>query len=344
MQRFSTDWQAQYLLGCLYYDRMNYTSAVAAWQESIRLNDACAFAWRNLAQAQHDHLHLPDQARASLERALKLAPDNARIVYELLQLYKNLHLPVGQRISFLKSHESLVRQRDDCFLEMIILYIQEGEFARARELLLSKRFNIYEGGEGKLTRMHGWLYTLWGRQAQLQGDAATALERYKTALVYPDNYGEGRHYSAQEANIYYYMGLLFNQLGQAERAHDAWTRAANQPSQITDITYFAALSLQAMGQRERADAMFQKMIDAGEQLKNHAHRYGYFGVGMATPLPFELDVAPSNLAEANLLIALGRKGLGDAVGSRQAVDALTSLDPWNVRLNFFRQLGIIDDR
>ena len=195
-----------------------------------------------------------------------------------------------------------------------------------------------------MTRMHGWLYTLWGRKAQLEGDLNAALKSFETALVYPENYGEGRHYSAQEANTYYYMGLLFSQLNQETQAHDAWLQAANQPSQITEITYFAALSLQALGQQSRAIALFQEMIDAGEQLRANARRYGYFGVGMPTPLPFELDVAPLNLAEAHLLIALGQKGLGNDAASRQAVESLTALDPWNCKLCFFRQLGILSNQ
>lgn len=341
LRRFTGDWQAQYLLGCLFYDRKNYAAAGAAWQESARRNPQYAFTWRNLAQAQYDHLNQRDQARLSLERALELLPNEARIVYELLQLYKNLRLPVADRLAFLKTREALVRQRDDCFLEMIVLHIQRGDFPRARQLLLSHRFNIYEGGEGKLTRMHGWLYTLWGRQSQLRGDLDEAQKWFETALVYPGNYGEGRHYSAQEANVYYYMGLLRSQMGQDQLARAAWTAAADQPGQITEITYFAALSLRALGEEAQAAALFGRMVEAGNQLAANAHRYGYFGVGMAAPLPFELDVTPLNLAEARLLIALGQLGLGDEAASRQAIASLSALDPWNVKLSFFRQLAIL---
>ena len=168
---------------------------------ALHVNPEYAFTWRNLAQALYDHFGEKEAARTCLEKALELAPDNARIVYELLQLYKNLHMPVEERLAFLEAHEALARQRDDCFLDMIVLYMQMGRFERARELLLSKRFNIYEGGEGKLTRMHGWLYTMWGQQACLAGKTQEARKWFETALVYPDNYGEGRHYSAQEGNI-----------------------------------------------------------------------------------------------------------------------------------------------
>lgn len=34
LRRFGGEWQAQYLLGCLYYDRMNYAAAREAWARS----------------------------------------------------------------------------------------------------------------------------------------------------------------------------------------------------------------------------------------------------------------------------------------------------------------------
>lgn len=342
LKAFSGDWQAQYLLGCLYYDRRNYESAVAAWEESGRLNPDYAITWRNLAQAEYDHMEKPDQARAHLELALSLSPDNARIVYELLQLYKNLRLTVKERLAFLEAHFELVRQRDDCFLDMIILYTQDGQYERARELLLSKRFNIYEGGEGKLTRHHGWQYTLMARRAHLAGRLDEAEKWFHTALVYPENYGEGRHYSAQEANIYYYMGLLYEQLGDLDKAKAAWNAAAHQPGQITEITYFAALSEEKLGNTGRAREMYAQMVAAGEAKLAAAHRYGYFGVGMPAPLPFELDVEPINRAEGNLIIALGKKGLGDEAGSLSATSALTAIDPHNFKLCFLKKLGILE--
>ena len=111
--------------------------------------------------------------------------------------------------------------------------------------------------------------------------------------------------------------------------------------QITDVTYFAALSLKKLGETEKADQLMRDMIATGESLKETAHRYGYFGVGMASPLLFELDVKPIHLAEAYLLMALGCKGLGDNQGSRKALKELEALDPWNVKLCFLRRLGIL---
>ena len=220
LDAFRDDWKAGYLLGCVYYDRMNYRAAVEAWRRSASQNPDSAPTWRNLAQALWDHMSKPDEARASLEKAHALAPDHARIVFELLQLYKNAGVSVRERLAFLEANESIVRQRDDCFLEMITLTVQTGDFEKARQMLLSKRFNIYEGGEGKLTRLHGWLYTLWAEREGRAGNTDKALRLLDQALVYPDNYGEGRHYSAQEAQIYCRAGDWLTEAGQMEKARE----------------------------------------------------------------------------------------------------------------------------
>ena len=338
---FGDDWRAGYLLGCVYYDRMNYQAAVEAWRRSAARNPDNAPTWRNLAQALWDHMSKRDEARAALEKAHALAPDNARIVFELLQLYKNDGVSVCERLAFLEANESAVRERDDCFLEMIALTVQAGDFEKAQRMLLSKRFNIYEGGEGKLTRLHGWLYTLWADKEGREGNLEKALRLLEQALVYPDNYGEGRHYSAQEAQIYCRAGDWLTAAGRAEEAREKYLKAANQPSQVTDLTYFAALAAEKLGDGERAKRMLLSMRAAGKEKIAHADEYGYFGVGMASPMPYELDVAPGNTAEGLLLEALGAHGLGDENACREAVARLRELDPRNGKLNFYERMKVI---
>ena len=333
------EWQAQYLLGCLYYDRMNYTAAMTAWEKAGKLNPADAYTKRCMAQACFDHLSQPARALELMKQALELAPDNARILYELLQMEKNLGFSVKDRLHLLETHSELAKMRDDCFLDEIILYTQDEQYEKARELLLSKRFNIYEGGEGKLTRHHGWLYTLMGQKALEAGDAEKALEWLKTGLVYPANYGEGRHYSAQEGNVYYYTGLCYEAMGDAAKAKEAYQEAAGQPSQITEMTFFTALAEAKLGREEDARKTFRSMVEEGEKRQASSHRWGYFGVGMAAPLPSELDIKRMNLIDAHLLMLLGKAGLGQDYQSD--LDALKVYDPYNSKLDFFRKLGLV---
>ncbi len=333
------EWQAQYLLGCLYYDRMNYTAAVEAWEKAAKLNPEHAYTKRCLAQAYFDHLEQPNHAVRLLEEALALAPDNARILYELLQMKKNMKASVKDRIALLEAHGDLARTRDDCFLDQIILYTQAGEYAKARELLLSKRFNIYEGGEGKLTRHHGWLYTLMGNDALKAGNTEEALKLLETGLVYPKNYGEGRHYSAQEGNVYYYTGLTYESIGETEKAAEAYRTAADQPSQITETSFFAAKAMEKLGRGEDAKHVFEQMTEHGAELLKACHRYGYYGVGMAAPLPSELDIKRMNRIDAYVLCVLGKAGLNEDY--RADLDMLMELDPCNTKIDFFRKLGWI---
>ena len=335
------EWQAQYLLGCLYYDRMNYAAAVTAWERSRELNPDYAFTWRNLATAYFDHMGHPERSRDLLEKAHALAPENARIVYELLQLYKNTNMSVKDKLAFLEENRELVKQRDDCYLEWIILLTQDGQFERARELLLSKRFNIYEGGEGKLTRHHGWQYTLMGRREHLKGNYEQAMHWYKEALVYPKDYGEGRHYSAQESNIYYYTGLLCESMGDAAGAEAAFRTAASQPPQVTEVKYFAALAEEKLGNPAKAEEIYKELIATGDNQLKNAHIPGYFGVGMSAPLPYEQDIVRQNSINAYLLKALGNKGLGNEQVCAECTAKLEALDPTNFKLTFLRMLDIL---
>ena len=335
------EWRAQYLLGCVYYDRMNYAAAAEAWEKSRALEPGYAFTWRNLATAYFDHLNKPELSRALLEKAHELAPENARIVYELLQLYKNTDVSVKERIAFLENNAALSKERDDCFLEWIILLTQDGQYEAAREKLLSKRFNIYEGGEGKLTRHHGWQYTLLGYREFKAGKFEEAMHWFKEALVYPADYGEGRHYSAQEPNIYYCTGLLCEAMGDMEAAKAAYETAVAQPDHISDVLFFSGLAAEKLGDSEKAKEIYQRLAEAGENQLQKAHIHGYFGVGMSAPLPYEQDIVRMNSISAYLLKAQAAKGLGDEAECARCLAKLDELDPTNCKLSFMRTLEVL---
>ena len=178
-----------------------------------------------------------------------------------------------------------------------------------------------------------------GQKALEAGDTEKALEWLKTGLIYPANYGEGRHYSAQEGNVYYYTGLCYEKLGDAAKAKEAYQEAAGQPNQITEMTFFTALAEAKLGREEDARKTFESMVEEGEKRQASSHRWGYFGVGMPAPLPSELDIKRMNLIDAHLLMLLGKAGLGQDYQSD--LDALKVYDPYNSKLDFFRKLKLV---
>ena len=160
------------------------------------------------------------------------------------------------------------------------------------------------------------------------------------AAVSSDSTGESPSTgSAQEGNVYYYTGLCHEAMGDAAKAKEAYQEAAGQPSQITEMTFFTALAEAKLGREEDARKTFRSMVEEGEKRQASSHRWGYFGVGMAAPLPSELDIKRMNLIDAHLLMLLGKAGLGQDYQSD--LDALKVYDPYNSKLDFFRKLGLV---
>ena len=174
-----------------------------------------------------------------------------------------------------------------------------------------------------------------------QNAPAQALQWFQEALVFPANYGEGRHYSAQEGQIHYYTGLLLASQGDADGARAEWLAAAGQPSHISEISYFAAKSLEKLGRSEEARALYTAMLQNAEQRLANKSLYGYFGVGMPAPLPYESDIERQNSIPALLIKALAEKGLGRAEDCARTVADLLALDPEGQPFTFFRTLGIL---
>src|SRR5207237_1075066 len=77
-------------LGNLLYDKKRYAGAIQHWEASREADSSFATVHRNLALAYYNISGKADQALSSLEKALACNPVDARVFYELDQLYKKL--------------------------------------------------------------------------------------------------------------------------------------------------------------------------------------------------------------------------------------------------------------
>ena len=141
-----TDARAHALLGSLLYHHGRHREALAHWLRAVELDPADPVALRNAAIASYNHAH--DQARAVefYDRALALAPGDARLWYESDQLLKRLGRPADER--FARLPEAALR-RDDLAVEAAELLTELGRPGEALALLLSRPFAPWEGGEGR---------------------------------------------------------------------------------------------------------------------------------------------------------------------------------------------------
>ncbi len=335
------DWRASYILGCLYYDRENYTAARDAWEKSMRANDRYGYTWRNLAIAYYDHLGKPELAHLYMTRAVDLEPGDARLVYELMQIEKEDHISIEKRIETTRTYRDQVYSRDDAWLDAAILRMQTGDYAEAKEMLLEKSFHIYEGGEGKLTKYHRWLHVLMANQAMSGGDYETAEKELDEALNYPLSYGEGRGFLEQDANVHYLKGLLMEITGRPQEAEACYKMAEEEPELVNEILYFTGLCEERVGHKEAALRHYHMLLEEGETYAHHPDRYGYFGVGMESPLPFESNIRKNNMVKAHTLRMLAYLGLREMAACDGEKLKLKALDPDNPLLIFLGSLGIL---
>ncbi len=313
------DARAPYYLGNYWYSVRQYEEAIANWELSATLDGRFPTVHRNLALAYFNKLNLPEKALKELEQAFALDTTDARILMELDQLYKRLKRPAEERLDILLQYPEQVNDRDDLYLERATLYNQLGAHEKAFELIMSRRFHPWEGGEGKVTGQYVYSLVSMARKAIDNGAFAEAVRLLEQARSYPENLGEGKLYGAQENEILYWLGMAHEQLGETGKAQDYWQQASKGLTQVSsamfyndqqpDTIYYQGLALRKLGQEEEAQKRFQMLVSYGEQHLNDQVKIDYFAVSLPDLQIWEDDLNKRNRQLCQYLMDLGTAGL-----------------------------------
>ncbi|SIT27851.1 Tfp pilus assembly protein PilF [Filimonas lacunae] len=315
------DAHAHYFLGNYWYDKRQYTDAVAHWEKAVALKQELPTAHRNLALAYYNKQQNPQKALASLETAFALDKTDARVLMELDQLYKKMGKPLAGRLLLLEQYADLVSSRDDLFLEKITLYNQLEDYVTARNLIAAGRFHPWEGGEGKVVAQYLICHIELAKVAIAAGKAAQALHLLEQAEVYPDNLGEGKLTGVQENDIHFWKGVAYELLGNAAQA-DHWFRLSTQgikePVQAIfyndpqpDKILYQGWSWKKLGEPDKAAEVFQRLIDFGQLHQEDIITIDYFAVSLPDMQVFDMDLSERNRIHCLYLQALGWLGKGD---------------------------------
>jgi len=330
------DARATYYLGNLLYDRKRRVDAIQCWEASREADDTFATVHRNLALAYYNILGQAEQARISLEKAFACNPLDARVLYELDQLYKKVGIIPANRLANLESHRELVVTRDDLYLEYITLLNTLKQHERAIELLAEHIFHPWEGGEGKVTGQYVFAHVELGKQylATEQGKEAVAM--LQKALIYPENLGEGKLAGAQENNIHYYLGCACASLGLNTEAADYFQMAAHgleDPTsamfyndQPPDMIFYQGLAWLKLGDAKQAHRRFHKLIDYGERHVFDRVKIDYFAVSLPDFLVFEDDLDKRNAVHCHYMMGLGHLGLHELEQARKHFAEVLKMD------------------
>ncbi len=329
------DAHAAYLLGVFWYGHRRYAEAIACWEQARALAPGFATVHRNLGLAYYNKRQDAAAALTAYEQAFALDRSDARVFFELDQLYKRLNQAPAQRLARLEENSALVEQRDDLMIERISLLNLLGRHEEAYRLLMARNFHPWEGGEGKAAAQY--VAALVAKaQAQLAvGAAAEAVRLLEAAQHYPHNLGEGKLYGAQENHIFYYLGCAYAALGDEERAQQAFTRAAtglSEPAsavyyndQPPDMIYYQGLARRKLGREQEATAIFCKLVEYGESHLDDDVQMDYFAVSLPDFLVFDDDLRTRNRIHCHYMMGLGRLGLGEQAQAQQQFDIVLSL-------------------
>jgi tetratricopeptide (TPR) repeat protein len=330
------DPRAPYYLGNFWYAHRRYEEAVAAWEQARALDDQFPTVHRNLGLAYYNKSAEPDRAQQSLATAFALNPNDARVLFELDQLYKKLNVTPSNRLAFLEKHETLVEQRDDLVIERITLLNLLHRPEEALHSLMNRSFHPWEGGEGKVISQYVTSLIEIARRLIEQCQHHEALRYLERAQQYPHNLGEGKLYGAQENNIFYYLGCAQEGLGEMTCAHTFFSRAAvglSEPTsaifyndQPPDMIFYQGLARQKLGQLAEAQAIFQKLVDYG---RSHIHddvTIDYFAISLPNFLVFDEDLNQRNRIHCHYMAALGYTGLGEEAAALAHFHEILKMD------------------
>ncbi len=340
---------ANYYLGNLYYDKLQYHTAISYWEQSARLNPLFPTVWRNLSLAYYNKEKDREKAREAMEKAYGLNPADARIFLELDQLYKKLDMPVAERLEKYEAAKDVFMKRDDLMIEYATLLNLSGRYREAYKFIMSYKFHPWEGGEGKVTAQYVVSLVELARQAMDAKEWGRAEEYLTNALKYPENLGEGKLEGTKDNHINYYLGVVMENLGKTEAARACYEAASvgtDEPAgmmyyndQPADMIYYQGLAKEKLGKPVEARARFYKLLDYGEQHMFDNMKIEYFAVSLPDFLIYEDDLDKKNKAHCNYLIGLGKMGLGDIKGTKEAFKDTIRLD--NAHLNAIRYLNMI---
>jgi tetratricopeptide (TPR) repeat protein len=293
---------------------------------SVEIDPSFAIPWRNLGIAYFNVRKDADAALAAYENAFKANPADARLLYEADQLRKRIGASASQRLARLEKHALLVSQRDDLTVEFITLLNQTGCPEKALEMLLARRFNPWEGGEGLVSGQYVWGHILVGRSLLESGNPQEALPHFSAAREYPQNLGEGKHLLTRETHLDYFAGLALSQMGSADEARTYWMRAAADDSSITWLSYYRAMSLDALSRKQEAASLLNHMRDVGQKQIDAEVKIDYFATSLPNLLLFEDDLQKRNRVDCLFLLALSELGLRTHERAMELLNHVLSLD------------------
>ena len=299
-----SDAKAPFYLGNLLFEPQP-ERAVSLWEKSRELDNTFALVHRNLGLAYYKTLNDIPKAISSYEKAVSLNNQDQRWFYELDMIYAAARTDPEKRLKLLMDNREVIEPNNvvDALSRMILLMVQSGQYGKALEICSSRDYPQWEG----VDKMYGSYLNaclLRGYEHLKAGRRKDALKDGLSALTYPENMMVAEEYRGGRAcEAYYFVGLVYEKMGNQKKAKESWTRAVNlrQHDQLSEIYFYKAMCLKKLGKTDDATKIFDGLISLGKTRleKEEIDFFAKFGERL-TP--------DDRRANAHYLIGLGYLG------------------------------------
>jgi tetratricopeptide (TPR) repeat protein len=328
------DGRASYYLGNLLYDRRRYDESIAQWERATELTRDLPTVWRNLGIAYFNVQRDEKKSLLAFDRALEMNPRDGRVFYERDQLWKRVGETPENRLAEFSRYAELVIVRDDLSVELATLYNQTGRPEAALELLSSRRFQPWEGGEGMVIAQYVRANLLIGVRALAEDRPLDAKERFLAALTLPENLSEARHLLANRSDVYYWIGAASAAAGQKDEAAEWWKRGSRYHGDfqqmsvmsISDMTYWTGLAYKELGEGAIARDLFEEILQRSFELERETPKIEYFATSLTAMLLFEEDLVERNRVSALYLRSQAWAGMERFLEAGKSLDSILKID------------------
>lgn len=320
---------AYYYLGNLFYDKRRYNEAVDCFKECIKAYPGFPTAHRNLALAYFNIQNDINKAIKEMETAFNADKTDSRVLLELCELYKKSNLPLKKRLEFLMRFEETVKDRDDLYLEYITLLNLTGECKKAYDLIMSRSFHPWEGGEGKVPAQYIYSLIFSADEKIKEGKYKEARDLVLKTFEYPHNLGEGKLFGTQENLQNYMLGIIYEKLGENEKSKECFIKASCGLSEPASAMYYndqppetifcQGMALMRLNEAKRAKEIFNKLISYAEKHYRDKMKIDYFAVSLPDFLVFDSDLDSQNRVHCLFIKALGLLGVGETEKAKECI-------------------------
>ena len=229
--------------------------------------------YRNLGFATDKYLG--DQAAAADWYRKAVAADNTDPKYfqELDILEEALKVPSAQRLARMDKNKKTIFKSDDATSRLVYLYVENGKYKQALDILNTRHFRVWEGGQTVYTQFVD-AHLLNGLGLLSKKQNAKALEDFLAAGTFPQNLETNELSTGPTvAKVAYHQGLAYKALGKADEAKAAFEKciataggsANRRAGQADESKYYVAMSQKALGQDAEAAATIKQMQDYVDQ-------------------------------------------------------------------------------